>query len=267
VHDRVRNLLLEHNADDDKGDSRSDGPASGAGRQSQECHSDAHAKQEIRQANQRVKLDHAKPEQLIVQGIGVGDPVRPQQDVGRGERETGQPGGAHPQAEPAPTQAFQATDDEGEDHVKERLGREAPGDRIPVEKDARKPGLQQERKSYQNQPGEVHLPQLRQEKQDSGQRNQQREQIRRINTGEAGLPEAHLLQLATAVDVDQDEAGQDKEEADAEVSELDCGHIRPNTAPPEASLPYVKKHDPDSREESQRGQRRDVWTTVDRDGS
>ena len=94
--------------------------------------------------------------------------------------------------------------------------------------------------------------------QEVGDGDEQREEIRRIDAGEAGLPEAGFGDLAAGVDVDEDEAGEDEEEADAEIADADDGLIERRAAGPETDLADVKEDDPECRKEAYGGEGGDV---------
>src|ERR1700752_2575126 len=84
-------------------------------------------------------------------------------------------------------------------------------------------------------------------------RDDQGKKVSGINAGETRPPEISRTQFRTVVGIDQNEAGKNKEEVNADVSDAGEVLIPPGTAGQNTDHSHVKQDDKKRREETQRG--------------
>lgn len=149
----------------------------------------------------------------------------------------------------------------GEGQIGEPLGRDRPGRMVPARLAGEAPGVDHQQIGQQGLPAEdagIDRHACRRRRQSQGHDAEQGEQVQRIDPRDARPQEASvaepLLAEGLQIDVAEDEARQDEEQFDAEITlGRQGGHAADRQV-----RPHQIDHDPQGREEPERGQGTDV---------
>src|SRR5579885_2141305 len=224
-----------------------------------------HADQEFRQADNRIETEHIFPEEICFPGIDFVEAVGMEVDIARRKSQAHEPKHNQTNEESFLGKLF-AAKNQREYEVEKSLDAKAPADRVPSERSLRNPGLQ-ERESQDAghremlfAPGKEWQVEIANREEEERRSDNQRNQISGIDAGKTRPPKFWRTKpLGTVIGINEDKAGEDKEEIYAD--ETDAGEILvpPGAAGKNSHDAHVKQNDMKRREETQRGQGMKAW--------